>query len=80
MKDVVTSNISHISRKPLQCRHITTPYAGHIVEVILSKSHFKGITMPMICSLIPHGFLPVFSMEVKIMLYFDRTIIFILSA
>ena len=32
------SNDSHISRKPLQCIHVITPYAGHIVEVTL-QSH-----------------------------------------
>ena len=37
-KDASASNVSHVSRKPLQCIHITTPYAGHIVEVT-SRNH-----------------------------------------
>ena len=35
MKDLSASNVSHISRKPLQWIHITTSYTGHIVEVML---------------------------------------------
>ena len=38
-------------------------------QVTLSKSRSETITMPMICSLIEHGFLPVFSIERKVMLY-----------
>ena len=64
MKDFSALKVSHVSRKPLQCIHITTPYA-----VTLSKSRSETITMPMICSLIEHGFLPVFSVEGKVMLY-----------
>ena len=33
MKDLSATNVSHVSKKPLQCIHITTPYAGHVVEV-----------------------------------------------
>ena len=33
MKDLSASNVSHVSRKPLQCIHITTPYAVHVVGV-----------------------------------------------
>ena len=33
MKVICSSDVSHVSRKPLQCIHITTPYAGHVVEV-----------------------------------------------
>ena len=33
MKDLSASNVSHVSRKSLQCMHITIPYAGHVVEV-----------------------------------------------
>ena len=33
MKDLSASNVSHVSRKPLRCIHITTPYAGHVFEV-----------------------------------------------
>ena len=47
---------SHVSRKPLQCIHITTQYAGQVVEFT-------------ICSLTEHGFLLVFSIEGKVMLY-----------
>ena len=32
MKELGASNVSHISRKPLQCIHITTPYEGLVVE------------------------------------------------
>ena len=34
-------------------------------QVTLSKSRFETVTIPMICSLIEHGFLPVFSTEGK---------------
>ena len=43
--------------------HIIAPYAGHVVE-----SRSETITMS-ICSLIEYGFLPVFSIERKVMLY-----------
>ena len=33
MKDVKTSNVSHVSRNLLQCMQVTTPYAGHVVEI-----------------------------------------------
>ena len=33
MKDLGTSNVGHVSRKPLQCIDVTTPVASHIVEV-----------------------------------------------
>ena len=36
---------------------------------MLSKSRFETIAMLMICSLMEHGFLPVFSVVGKIMLY-----------
>ena len=62
MKEADTSNINHVSRKPLQCIAATTP-------VTLSKSRFEFIAMPMICSLMEHGFLSVCSMVGKIMLY-----------
>ena len=64
MKDLSASSVSHVSRKPLQCIHITTPYAGHVVEVT-----FRNHSMPMKCSLLENGFLPVFSIEGKVMLY-----------
>ena len=41
MKDLSASNGSHVSRKSLQCMHITTPYAGHIVEVTF-RNHFNA--------------------------------------
>ena len=40
MKVVGTSNVSHVSTKPLRCTDGTTPVAGHVVEVTLSKSRF----------------------------------------
>ena len=43
----------------------THPYNGYTLslhtQVTLSKSRSETVTMPMICSLIEHGFLPVFS-------------------
>ena len=33
MKEAGTLNISHVSRKPLQCIAATTPVTGHIIEV-----------------------------------------------
>ena len=64
MKDVGTSNVSLVSKKPLQYIQLITPYAGHVVEVT-----FEAITMPMICSLMQHSFLPVFSIVGRMMLY-----------
>ena len=50
-----------------------SPYNAYTFElhtqVTLSKSRSEIITMIMICSLIEHGFLPVFSTERKVMLY-----------
>ena len=43
-----------------------------IRKVTLSKSRSETITMPMICSPIEHGFLPVFSIERKVMLYSNQ--------
>ena len=44
MKDLSASNGSHISRKPLQCIHISTPYAGHVVEVTF-RNHYNAYDM-----------------------------------
>ena len=41
MKDVGASNVSHVSRNPLQCIQVTTQYAGHIVEVTF-RSHYNA--------------------------------------
>ena len=41
MKDVGTSNVSHVSRDHLQCIQVTTPYAGHVVEVTF-RSHYNA--------------------------------------
>ena len=71
MKGVGTSNVSHVSRKPLQYIHVTTPYVGHVAELTLLNSHFEAIKMSMISSLIQHGFFPVFSTVKKIMQYSD---------
>ena len=38
-KDFSASNVNHVSRKPLQCIHITTPYAGHVAEVTFRNHH-----------------------------------------
>ena len=40
MKDLSASNVSHISRKPLQCIHIT----GHVVEVMF-RNHYNAYDM-----------------------------------
>ena len=47
----VKDAVSHVLRKTLMM---------HRCYVTLSKSRFETITMPMICSLIQHSFLPVF--------------------
>ena len=39
MKDVSASNVSHLSRNPLQCIGVTIPYAGHVVEVTFRNHH-----------------------------------------
>ena len=39
MKDLSASDLSHVSRKSLQCIHITTPYAGHVVEVTFANHY-----------------------------------------
>ena len=44
MKDLSASNVSHVSRKPLRCIHITTPYAGHVVEVTF-RNHYSACDM-----------------------------------
>ena len=44
MKDLSASNVSHVSRKPLQCIHITTPYTGHVVEVTF-RNHYNAYDM-----------------------------------
>ena len=56
MKDVSTSNVSHVSRKPLHCMQVTTLYAGHVVEVTF-RSHYNAYDL---FSFV-HGFRPVFS-------------------
>ena len=44
MRDLSASNVSHVSRKPLQCIHISTPYAAHIVEVTF-RNHYNAWDM-----------------------------------
>ena len=44
MKELSASNVSHISRKPLQCIHIATPYAGDVVEVTF-RNHYNAYNM-----------------------------------
>ena len=44
MKYLSASNVSHVSRKSLQCVHITTPYAGHVVEVTF-RNHYNAYDM-----------------------------------
>ena len=40
IKDAGNSNVNHVSRKPLQCIQVTTPYVGHVVEVTF-RSHYN---------------------------------------
>ena len=65
-KGMSTSNVGKITFQG-------SPYNAYTfylhTQVTLSKSRSETITMPMICSLIEHGFLPVFSTERKVMLY-----------
>ena len=44
MRDLSASNVSQVSRKPLQCIHITTPYTGHVVEVTF-RNHYNAYDM-----------------------------------
>ena len=44
MRDLSASNVSHVSRKALLCIHITTPYAGHLVEVTF-RNHYNAYDM-----------------------------------
>ena len=44
MKDVSASNLSRLSRKPQQCVHVTTPYAGDVVEVTF-RNHCNAYDM-----------------------------------
>ena len=44
MKDLSASNVSYVSRKPLQRMHITTPFAGHLVEVTF-RNHYNVCDM-----------------------------------
>ena len=59
-----SSNVSHTSRKPLQCIDVITPKAGHVVKVT-----FETIVMPLICTRIQDGFPSVFLMVGNIMSY-----------
>ena len=40
MKHAGTSNVSHVSRKPLQCIDVTTPVASQVVEVTF-RNHYN---------------------------------------
>ena len=66
IKDLSASNVGKVTFQG-------SPYNGYTLllhtQFMLSKSRFETVTMPMICSLIEHGFLPVFSIERKVMLY-----------
>ena len=66
MKDLSASNVRKITSQ-------RSPYNACILwlhtQVTLSQSRYETITMSMICSIIEHGFLPVFSIERKVMLY-----------
>ena len=60
MKNVGTSNVSHVSREPLQCIDATTQ-----TQVMLSKSLSETTAIPMVCTLMEHGFFPVLSIVGK---------------
>ena len=62
MEDLGASNVSHVSLKPSQWIQITTPCA----------STFQAMTMPMIFSLTEHSFLPVSSIEGRVVFYSKR--------
>ena len=44
MKDVGTSEVSHVARKPLQCIHIATPHASKVVRVTF-RNHYNACDM-----------------------------------
>ena len=44
IKNLSALNVSHVSRKPLQCIHIATPNAGHVVEVTF-RNHYSAHDM-----------------------------------
>ena len=74
IRDLSASNVSHVSKNP---------YNAYTLELhtqaTLSKSRSETIAMPMICSLIAHGFLPVFSTEGKVILYSELILNFMCS-
>ena len=41
IKDVRTSKVSQVSRRPLQCIDVSTPVAGHVVEVMF-RNHYNA--------------------------------------
>ena len=41
MKDAGSSNVSHVSRKLLQCIDVTTPVISHVVEVTF-RNHYNA--------------------------------------
>ena len=65
MKDLSASNVRKVTFQG-------SPYNAYTLQLhrqaTFSKSRAKTITMSMICSLIEYGFLPVFSIERKVML------------
>ena len=67
MKDLSASNVRKVTFEGSPYNAIYTLQLH--TQVTLSKSRSETITMAMICSLIEHGFLPVFSIERKVMLY-----------
>ena len=72
MKDLSASNVRKVTFQG-------SPYNAYTLQlhtqVTLSKSHSETITMPVICSPIEHGFLPVFSIEKKVMLYSNKVLL-----
>ena len=68
MKDLSASNVRKVTFQG-------SPYNAYTLQlhtqVMLSKSRSETITMPIICS---YGFLPVFSIEMKVMLYVNYTL------
>ena len=68
MKDASASNVSHVSKKPLQYIHVTTLYAtfysGHVVEVTF-RNHCNAYDLFSNTT----EFFSVFSIVAKIMFY-----------
>ena len=72
IKDASASNVSHVSRKPLQCIHVTTPYASHVVEITF-RNHCNAYDLFSDTIRLSS----VFSIVGKVMLYSDPVYIIV---